>query len=104
MSHMPGMRNFPVPSMMRTPAGMTTLSLGPTALIRRPEISTVAFDAGALVMSFTDTWVIAMIPSGLGTGLPSGWHAAISTGTRQPNTTTLALREAIKRDESMGGL
>ena len=40
-SIMPGIRNFPVPSIVRAPAGACTLA--PASLIVPPSITTVAF-------------------------------------------------------------
>jgi hypothetical protein len=61
MSHNPGMRNFPRPSMSRAPDGILALAAGPTKLMRLPETSTVLSGSVAPeTTSITDTWVIAI--------------------------------------------
>src|SRR5688572_13089177 len=61
MSHNPGMRNFPRPSMTRVPAGTLVDAAGPSATIRVPRMTTVRFSRGVgLRPSMTVTRVNAV--------------------------------------------
>jgi hypothetical protein len=76
MSMRPGIRNIPRPSMRRASDGTGVLPAGPTAAIRPPRTTTVAFLSGrSLVMVRTVTLVIAR---GSGSG-PAAWGDIIRT-------------------------
>jgi hypothetical protein len=63
MSERPGMRNFPVPSMTRVPAGMLTLDAEPTAPILPSRTSTVPPMMGVGdAIEITVTFRIANVP------------------------------------------
>src|SRR5688500_352035 len=63
MPYRPGITVLPVASMTRAPAGAGTRLDGPSAVMRRPVMTTVWSSAtGAPVPSMTRTWVRAVTP------------------------------------------